>query len=51
VIGPQADERTLEVLRTKIIDVPPGSWIAQQVISMSTVPTFVGDAFRPRHAG
>lgn len=48
VIGPQADERTLELLRTKII-ADPRAWIAQPVISMSTVPTFVGDAFRPRH--
>ncbi len=48
VIGPQADEPTLAELRTKII-ADPRAWIAQPVVSMSTVPTFVDDGFRPRH--
>lgn len=48
VIGPQADEPTLAELRTKII-ADPRAWIAQPVVPMSTVPTFVDAGFRPRH--
>ncbi|HEX3611713.1 MAG TPA: circularly permuted type 2 ATP-grasp protein [Sporichthyaceae bacterium] len=48
VIGPVADSATLEVLRLKVRSDPRG-WIAQQVVSLSTVPTLVGDNLRPRH--
>src|SRR6266508_1705166 len=48
VIGPQADERTLTDLRAKVV-ADPRAWIAQPVVTMSTVPTFTDDGFRPRH--
>jgi len=48
VIGPQADEPTLADLRAKV-EADPRAWIAQPVVTMSTVPTFTDDGFRPRH--
>ncbi|GAB3402122.1 circularly permuted type 2 ATP-grasp protein [Flindersiella endophytica] len=49
VIGPHADDETLARLRIQV-EREPRAWIAQRVVSLSTVPTFVGDRFRPRHA-
>ncbi|WP_290513621.1 circularly permuted type 2 ATP-grasp protein [Aeromicrobium sp.] len=48
VIGPAASRAELDELRAKIL-VDPRSWIAQPVISLSTVPTLVEDGIRPRH--
>lgn len=48
VIGPQADRAQLSDLRQAILEDPRG-WIAQEVISLSTAPTWVDDALRPRH--
>ena len=38
----------LALLRAKVI-AAPRDWIAQPVISLSTVPTLVEDGIRPRH--
>ncbi|WP_414989222.1 circularly permuted type 2 ATP-grasp protein [Aeromicrobium sp.] len=48
VIGPAASTAELDELRTKIA-ADPRAWIAQPVISLSTVPTLVEDGIRPRH--
>ncbi|CAN5226492.1 circularly permuted type 2 ATP-grasp protein [soil metagenome] len=48
VIGPAATKAELDELRGKII-ADPRAWIAQPVISLSTVPTLVEDGIRPRH--
>lgn len=49
VIGPHADDETLARLQVRV-RAEPRAWIAQRVVQISTVPTFVGDRFRPRHA-
>jgi uncharacterized circularly permuted ATP-grasp superfamily protein len=48
VIGPQADERTLDATRAAITANPRG-FIAQRPVMLSTLPTFVGDRLAPRH--
>jgi uncharacterized circularly permuted ATP-grasp superfamily protein len=48
VIGPAASPKELDVLRGAI-EKNPRAWIAQPVISLSTVPTLVSDGIRPRH--
>lgn len=48
VIGPAASKAELDELRGKIL-LDPRAWIAQPVISLSTVPTLVEDGIRPRH--
>ncbi len=48
VIGPRATRAELDELREKIID-DPRSWIAQPVVQLSTVPTFVDGELGPRH--
>ena len=48
VIGPRADRAELDELRAKIIE-DPRSWIAQPVVQLSTVPTFVDGELGPRH--
>src|SRR3954451_17246036 len=48
VIGPQASHGELDELRTKVMQ-DPRSWIAQPVIQLSTVPTYVNGVMRPRH--
>jgi uncharacterized circularly permuted ATP-grasp superfamily protein len=48
VIGPAATREELDELRAKVI-AAPRDWIAQPVISLSTVPTLVEDGIRPRH--
>lgn len=48
VIGPAATRSELDTLRAAI-DADPRAWIAQPVISLSTVPTLVEDGIRPRH--
>lgn len=48
VIGPQADERVLE--RTvKAVRQDPRGFIAQEVVQLSTHPTFVDGGLAPRH--
>ena len=48
VIGPAASKEELDELRGKI-HADPRAWIAQPVISLSTVPTLVDEGIRPRH--
>ena len=48
VIGPAASKAELDELRGKIL-LDPRAWIAQPVVSLSTVPTLVEDGIRPRH--
>ncbi|WP_028645088.1 circularly permuted type 2 ATP-grasp protein [Nocardioides sp. URHA0020] len=48
VIGPRASAAELVELRTKIL-ADPRSWIAQPVVQLSTVPTYVDGRFGPRH--
>ncbi len=48
VIGPRADGPTLDRLRTTL-QANPRSWIAQPVVQLSTVPTFIDGRLAPRH--
>ena len=48
VIGPHADDETLAALAARIRANPRG-FIAQEPIALSTAPTYVDDAMRPRH--
>lgn len=48
VIGPHASAAELDELRTKVLE-DPRSWIAQPVVQLSTVPTFVDGELGPRH--
>jgi uncharacterized circularly permuted ATP-grasp superfamily protein len=48
VIGPTATKRQLAVLRKEVLAEPRG-WIAQPVVALSTVPTFVDSGLAPRH--
>jgi uncharacterized circularly permuted ATP-grasp superfamily protein len=48
VIGPRADEKTLQELAVKV-RARPRDWIAQKPIGLSTCPTLVGGRIAPRH--
>ncbi|MBZ5733682.1 circularly permuted type 2 ATP-grasp protein [Nocardioides sp. TRM66260-LWL] len=48
VIGPRATAAELDELRAKVLE-DPRSWIAQPVVQLSTVPTFVDGELGPRH--
>ncbi|HMK97864.1 MAG TPA: circularly permuted type 2 ATP-grasp protein, partial [Acidimicrobiales bacterium] len=48
VIGPQASDEQLTKLAAEVSTDPRG-WIAQEVIDLSTSPTFTGQGFEPRH--
>ena len=48
VIGPRATRAELDELRVKVME-DPRAWIAQPVVQLSTVPTFVDGQFGPRH--
>jgi uncharacterized circularly permuted ATP-grasp superfamily protein len=48
VIGPQASPGELDALRSKVL-ADPRAWIAQPVVQLSTVPTFVDGKLGPRH--
>jgi uncharacterized circularly permuted ATP-grasp superfamily protein len=48
VIGPAATRQELDELRTQVL-LNPRSWIAQPVVQLSTVPTYVDGAMAPRH--
>ncbi|WP_036553839.1 circularly permuted type 2 ATP-grasp protein [Nocardioides insulae] len=48
VIGPQADRAELDALRARI-ELDPRAWIAQPVVQLSTVPTYVNGRMAPRH--
>lgn len=48
VIGPQAGADALEHVRLRIESHPPG-WVAQPLIPLSTMPTFIDGTLVPRH--
>ncbi len=48
VIGPQAEEATIERLRRQVT-AEPRAWIAQEVCLLSTAPTHCADRLEPRH--
>jgi uncharacterized circularly permuted ATP-grasp superfamily protein len=48
VIGPASTRSELDQLRGRVL-ADPRAWVAQPVLSLSTVPTLVEDGFRPRH--
>ena len=48
VIGPQASDEELANVRAAIVD-DPRSWVAQEVVQLSTSPTYDGSHLRPRH--
>ena len=48
VIGPRATRAELDELRGKVLE-DPRAWIAQPVVQLSTVPTFVDGELGPRH--
>jgi glutamate---cysteine ligase / carboxylate-amine ligase len=48
LIGPQAGPRELARRREEIL-AAPGRWIGQELIALSTHPTFTGDKLEPRH--
>jgi uncharacterized circularly permuted ATP-grasp superfamily protein len=48
VIGPHADESTLDALRLAVAADPRG-WIAQRPVALSTSPTLIGNEVAPRH--
>ena len=48
VIGPVATRAELDELRAKVLD-DPRAWIAQPVVQLSTVPTFVDGRLGARH--
>jgi uncharacterized circularly permuted ATP-grasp superfamily protein len=48
VIGPQADEEALALLRSRVM-AEPRAWIAQEPVALSTAPVLVGDTLAPRH--
>ncbi len=48
VIGPHASREELDALRRRVVADPRG-WIAQPLVQLSTVPTFINDTLAPRH--
>ena len=48
VIGPRASEAELAELRAKV-EAKPRGYIAQEVVQLSTHPTFIDGELRPRH--
>jgi uncharacterized circularly permuted ATP-grasp superfamily protein len=48
VIGPQATEEQLEICR-KEIEFEPRAWIAQELVQLSSHPTFIDGRLEPRH--
>lgn len=48
VIGPFATGEQLTALRRRV-EADPRGWIAQPLVQLSTVPTFLDDALGPRH--
>jgi uncharacterized circularly permuted ATP-grasp superfamily protein len=48
IIGPQASEEALDVVRHAVL-ASPRSWIAQRPVALSTHPTLVEENVSPRH--
>ena len=47
-IGPRETERYTQKIRQQIVK-NPRNYMAQPIISLSTVPTWIGDKLEPRH--
>lgn len=48
VIGPTATDGQLQEVTTALKDNPRG-WVAQELVNLSTLPTWTGESFGPRH--
>ncbi|MCY4176811.1 MAG: circularly permuted type 2 ATP-grasp protein [Acidimicrobiaceae bacterium] len=48
LIGPHATEQELEQARAAI-EADPRNWIVQELVQLSTLPSFAGESFEPRH--
>lgn len=48
VMGPQATDEQIHRAHLAVVS-DPRSWIAQEIVPLSTAPTDVGDGLRPRH--
>ena len=48
LIGPHATEQELAQARAAI-EAEPRNWIVQEVVQLSTLPSFAGDRLEPRH--
>ena len=48
LIGPEASPSELD-RRSKEITADPGAWVAQEVVTLSTLPTLVAGRLEPRH--
>jgi uncharacterized circularly permuted ATP-grasp superfamily protein len=48
VIGPEASDEQLATLADQI-EADPRRWIAQDIVRLSTSPSYVGERFAPRH--
>jgi carboxylate-amine ligase len=48
LIGPLATEKEIETTRKQILATPQ-RWIAQEMVSLSTLPVFDGQRLQPRH--
>ena len=48
LIGPHATEQELAQARATI-EAEPRNWIVQEVVQLSTLPSFAGDRLEPRH--
>ncbi len=48
LIGPRASDEELQDAR-RAIEADPRDWIAQEVVQLSTVPSFTGERLEPRH--
>jgi carboxylate-amine ligase len=48
LIGPEASSEELARRRQEIVD-DPSAWVAQEVVTLSTLPTFVDGRMEPRH--
>ncbi len=48
LIGPEATPEELTVRRREILETP-SAWVAQEVVALSTLPTFVDGRMEPRH--
>ena len=48
LIGPHATEQELAAARATI-EAEPRNWIAQEVVQLSTLPSFAGQRLEPRH--
>ena len=48
LIGPHASDEELEAARAAI-DADPRNWITQEVVQLSSLPSFTGERLEPRH--